>query len=73
MNWIIIFFITIGITGLLMLFNGVKNRSLGLLLFGGGALVAPFLFFGNLSFLLPMIPPTVMGILYLTQKTQDKA
>lgn len=56
-----------------MLFNGVKNRSLGLLLFGGGALVAPFLFFGNLSFLLPMIPPTVMGILYLTQKTQDKA
>ncbi len=56
-----------------MLFNGVKNRSLGLLLFGGGALGAPFLFFSNLGFLLPMIPPTVMGILYLIPKTQNKA
>ncbi|WP_142830040.1 hypothetical protein [Planococcus soli] len=73
MNWILIFFITIGITGVLLLFNGVKNRSLGLLLFGGGALGAPFLFFSNLGFLLPMIPPTVMGILYLIPKTQNKA
>ncbi|OHX51146.1 hypothetical protein BB776_00750 [Planococcus salinarum] len=71
MNWIILFFIVLGITGVLLLFYGIKDKSLALLLFGIGALIAPILFYTNLAFLMPMIPAVVMGILYFSQKKSD--
>lgn len=73
MNWIILFFIALGILGILLLFYGVKDRSLALLLFGCGALIAPIIYYSNFAFLMPMIPAVVMGILYFSQKKSDGA
>ncbi|WP_394121988.1 hypothetical protein [Planococcus donghaensis] len=71
MNWIILFFILFGMAGVLLLFYGIKDKSLALLLFGCGAFAAPVLFYTNLGFLMPMIPAVVMGILYFSQKKLD--
>lgn len=73
MDWLILFFTILSITGIIMVFRGMKNKSLALTLSGGGALLAPLLFFNHLGPLLPMIPPTVLGILYLTQRKWDSA
>ncbi|WP_223643084.1 hypothetical protein [Planococcus sp. 4-30] len=71
MNWIILFFILLGIAGVLLLIYGIKDKSLALLLFGCGTFVAPVLFYTNLGFSLPMIPAVVMGILYFSQKKSN--
>lgn len=73
MNWVTLFFIALGILGILLLFYGVKDKSFAMLLFGGGALIAPIIFYSDLFFLMPLIPAVVMGILYLSRKKSDTA
>ncbi|MBT2569341.1 hypothetical protein [Planococcus sp. ISL-110] len=71
MNWVILFFILLGITGILLLFYGIKDKTLALMLFGIGALIAPIFYYTDLAFLMPMIPAVVMLILYLEQKKSN--
>lgn len=73
MNWVILFFVLLGITGILLLFYGIKDKTLALTLFGIGALIAPIFYYTDLAFLMPMIPAVVMLILYLKQKNSDTA
>ncbi|WP_422122355.1 hypothetical protein DHX103_11135 [Planococcus sp. X10-3] len=68
MDWLILLLIALGITGVLLFFYGIRNKSFLLIFFGATVLIALLFYSVNLTVFMPFAPPLALAIAYFVKK-----